>query len=477
MPGQIDWLQSVLKKELGDMYGEAVWQDQQETIKAYAFYDGTGQSWDTKSDLDYTPTKMIVNQTKYLIDEIARFMLSRAPEISIMPTGDDDENKKRCKALEDWLRQTLEDNGWAGQLSKAARDAFIGKRIALKVSGSKGQPPMIRFRPSLEFSHDVNCDTGETTKILYYYHQNNETEPTKQRTWLQKYWLEDGRCYMSQGIYDGNGLLCEDEQNVIEPYNTGLDFIPSAVIINDGLTGDILGESHVQALQDMAITYNRRMSDDQDALKFNMFPQRVFVDASEESMKNAKFAPGAMIDLQTEPTAVDSKAQYGLLEARFGYSERFEAAMNRLIGDMHKHMSVPQVTVDQLKSLGISGKAMKALYWGLITRCEEKWSVWDTAIRWMVRALVSMGKVYGIADHTAAKYTIVIEHLYPIPDDEEDERRLDLQEVNTQTRSRDSYIEKWQPNKDAKSELQQMAVERQLLEEGYFDTSLTGKGG
>lgn len=74
-------------------------------------------------------------------------------------------------------------------------------------------------------------------------------------------------------MYDGTG------RTISETYsdeNTGLDFIPVYVIINDGLTGDMTGKSDVERLWDNQDDYNRLKSDDRDALKFNMFPQRVF---------------------------------------------------------------------------------------------------------------------------------------------------------------------------------------------------------
>jgi len=241
--------------------------------------------------------------------------------------------------------------------------------------------------------------------------------------------------------------------------------MPVYVIVNDGLTGDVLGESDVEEIRQDQDSYNRLKADDLDALKFNMFPIKTFTDASQASMDALKIAPGAMMDLQTDPSAAISgkQAAAGMLEAQFGYDARFEHAIDRIRHDMWSLLSTPEFSIEHLKSLGISGKAMKALYWPLICRCEEKWATWDSALKWMVRVLVKMAKAYGQGDFEGAKYTIGIEHLWPIPDDEEDERRLDLQEVATQVRSRKSYIEKWQPTVTADDELQQIAAEAHSL--------------
>ena len=125
------------------------------------------------------------------------------------------------------------------------------------------------------------------------------------------------------------------------------------------------------------------------------------------------------------------------------------------------------MSLEQLKGFAASGKAMKALYWELTTRCEEKWNEWDAALRWMVQALVKMAGVYGAGSLPALDFTVSIDHRYPIADDEDAERTLDLQEVSQQARSRKSYLEKWQPDADGNAELAQIASEQKMLDDGF----------
>lgn len=460
----ISWMRQELEQELGTIYAAQVWQDLQDTIDLYAIYDGTGQTWEVAAELDYKPTQRITNHIKHLIKEVARFMLSRAPEITIQPDGKDDKNEGLCAELESWVRQVLEENGWAGLLPKAGRDCFVGKRVALKVSGEAKKPLQMSFRPSVEFFYDVTeDDASKITKVIFYYHQNESSDRKQQRIWWQKYWMESGRCQVLEAVYNGYGERISGDT---DPRDTGLDQIPVCVIVNDGLTGDLMGESDAAELRQSQEAYNRLISDDQDALRFNMFPMRIFKNASQESMEKLKISPGAIGDLSTD-AAAQGDVDANILESQFGYDGRFEHAIDRVKKDMYQLLSVPEVDADKLKSLGISGKAMKALYWPLICRCEEKWAAWDTAIRWLVRILVKMAKEYGIADYTAAKYTIGIDHLYPIPDDEEDERGLDMQEVKARVRSRKAYVEKWQPTVDADAEIEQMAAEARMAEDGY----------
>ena len=120
-----------------------------------------------------------------------------------------------------------------------------------------------------------------------------------------------------------------------------------------------------------------------------------------------------------------------------------------------------------LTGLGASGKAMRALYWSLTSRCEERWATgWDTMLIWMAEAMLKIARLHG-EKLPQIEYTLKIEHLYPIIDDEEDERAQDLTEVAQQARSRQSYIAKWQPDVKADAELAQIRKEKAMLEDSF----------
>ena len=269
----------MLLAELNGLYGSAVLADIGKTIRLYEFYDGKGQDWQTPHDLDYKPTKKRVNLVKKLIKREAGFMFGRTPEITFISEENIPDALSAAQAA---LEGVLKASGFKNKLIQAARDCFIGKRIAVKVSGGKDKSVRISFRPSFEFVYTTaedDCDT--LSKIIFFYQTNNEQLRENQRIWKQKYWMQDGRCFLNEGIYNGFGQLLEGGQDA----DTGLDFIPCYVVINDGLTGDMMGESDVAELIDLQNAYNRLNSDDADALKFNMFPQTVATDAKAESLE------------------------------------------------------------------------------------------------------------------------------------------------------------------------------------------------
>ena len=436
--------------ELGGLWGQAVLEDIGKTIRLYEFYDGKGQDWPLPSGLDYKPTKKRVNLVKKLIKREAGFMFGRTPEINIRSGDGNPDAAAHAQML---LLRILEHSRFRNKLIQAARDCFIGKRVALKLSGGFGMEPRVTFRPSFEFIYstaDDDCD--KLDKIIFFYQTNSEPLRRNQRVWKQKYFMRGGRCFLNEGVYDGFGHLLEGGGDV----DTGLDFIPCYVILNEGLTGDLMGESDVAELIDLQNAYNHLNSDDADALRFNMFPQTVATDAKAESLENIVLSPGALVDLQTDPAVMgDSQsrqAKLQKLESSFGYSDRFEAAINRTKNDMFDLLSVPNVSLEQLRGLMQSGKSMRALYWELISRCEEKWASWEPALRWMADALLRMMRVYQNAP-VPENYSVEIEHLYPILEDDFTEMANDRQEVAAGLRSRASYIEKWTVAPDAASEL------------------------
>ena len=121
-----------------------------------------------------------------------------------------------------------------------------------------------------------------------------------------------------------------------------------------------------------------------------------------------------------------------------------------------------------------SGKSMKALYWQLITRCEEKMMAWRPALQWLVEAILELTRVYNIESiPEIADYQVVVENNYPLQEDEDTEITLDLQKVNMQAMSRKSFIKKWANATDdvADEELKQIVAEARMLE-AAFNTML-----
>jgi hypothetical protein len=477
----IDYNQ-LLEAELQGVYGDYL-QKVSQIIKWYEIYDGE-QEWDTATGLDYEPTKKVTNIIKKLIDTRARFMFGRMPYFDIRPVQADAKGsttyQDQAQEKEDLLEKILKANKFHSKLLKARKDCSIGGKVAIKLWAHKDQGLKIIFSPAMEFFPQFDLDdVDRLEKVLFVYALNNETVPEKQKVKKQVWEMQGNRCILNESTHDGKGNLISIEY---QDYYTGLDFIPVIIIQNGGLTGETEGVSDVELLWQNQDAYNKLTSDDMDALKFQMFGQDVVTDAAEASLENLKIAPGALVDLQTDMAQASEgrQAKMDRLESGFSYKDKFEDTVNRIKNDMYDTMEVPNVSLEQLKGLMQSGKSMKALYWALMAACDEDWTEWGPCLEQMVEYIFRMVDTYNLyGKRSVAKYetTLEIQRYYPIQENEDDQKRTDMEEVTTQVRSRKSYIKKWLEVEDIDAELEQIQLEQQMLQDSYTRDLLDSLGG
>ena len=460
--------QEFVTAELTGLYGSAVLQEMSDILRLYDIYEGRENFIDKTEEKDYTQTEKRTNLIKKLIKEESRFLFGKTPELYIQPKNDTEVDKDKAEEINLYLGKILKDNLFSEKLVKGARDCFIGKRAAIKLYANQDTKEIrIMFLPSLEFIYESDEENpNELKKIIFFYQTNKEVEKDKQRIWKQKYEMIDGRCILNEGIYNGNGIL-------IEPINVDVDLqlsgIPCYVIINDGLSGDPFGESDVKELLDNQIQYNRLSSEDVDTLRKGMDRIIYGVDIDPEASEKFQLKPGAFWDVPTDPTAEGKQATLGTIPTDFGYGDKIENSLKRIKSDMYEMLNIPMLSNDELKGMMTSGKTMKALYWQLITRCEEKMMAWRPALEWLIRAILEITEVYQIEKLPQLDYTVTVENNYPLQEDEDEEKTLDLQQVNAQAMSRKTFIKKWQGVTDdvADAEIKQIALEREMLEESY----------
>lgn len=460
--------QEFVTAELAGLYGSAVLQEMNDILRLYDIYEGRENFIDKSEGKDYTQTEKRTNLIKKLIKEESRFLFGKTPELYVQSKNDTDADKDKAGEINLYLNKILKDNLFSEKLVKGARDCFIGKRAAIKLYANQDTKEIrIMFLPSLEFIYESDEENpNELKKIIFFYQTNKEVERDKQRIWKQKYEMIDGRCILNEGIYNGNGIL-------IEPINVDVDLqlsgIPCYVIINDGLSGDPFGESDVKELLDNQIQYNRLSSEDVDTLRKGMDRIIYGVDIDPEASEKFQLKPGAFWDVPTDPTAEGKQATLGTIPTDFGYGDKIENSLKRIKSDMYEMLNIPMLSNDELKGMMTSGKTMKALYWQLITRCEEKMMAWRPALEWLIRAILEITEVYQIEKLPQLDYTVTVENNYPLQEDEDEEKTLDLQQVNAQAMSRKTFIKKWQGVTDdvADAEIKQIALEREMLEESY----------
>jgi hypothetical protein len=462
----------LLKAELQGVYGDYLTKVS-EINRMYAIYSGD-QKWSITDGLDYVPTQKISNYIKKVIGIRSRFMFGKMPYFDIRSIHEDEKGattyQDQAQEKEDLLHQILKDNKFQTKLLKARKDCSIGGKVAIKLWGHKDKGLKIVFSPAQEFFPQYNIDdVDELEKVVFLYAMNNEQEAENQRIKKQVWRLEGGKCLLNESTHNGKGETLSIEY---DDYNTQLDFIPVIIIQNGGLTGETEGVSDVAELWPNQDAYNKLTSDDIDALKFQMFGQDVVTDADEQSLKDIKIAPGAMIDLQTDARqgSEGRQARMERLESGFSYGEKYKDTVGRVKSDMYGLMDVPDVSLEQLKGVIQSGKSMKAIYWELKAACEEDFSEWGPALNQMIEYIFRMVDVYNLyKSRQIAKYetTTHIELVFPLQEDEDVEKGIDMQEVVAEVRSRSSYMKKWGGDIDIDAELEQIQREKAMLQDSY----------
>ena len=349
--------------------------------------------------------------------------------------------------------------------------------------------------PEFTYEFDPN-DVDKLVKVQIAYQDEQTVGKIQQEQRWHKWTYdirEDGYCWCVYEIVDGTNTTAfidvmasplvgnddteEDVQSqqveLRQEWNTGLTQIPCKVIFNDGLTGDVRGHSDIKDLMDMAMDYNKTISDYRDALRFKMFEQPVFIDADSNSLDGIKIAPNALIDLKSDPALgngvnASSTAKAQMLSSTFNFAAPADSYLTRLKQDMYELMEQPMP--EQLVDVP-SGKALKMIYYDLITRCEEKWSEWDEALEWLVGLMEEAIITYGLysdrpeIDTMTLETVTVWQHNYPIPDDEADNKQVGIAEVQANVRSKKSYIEEFSNVEDAEAEYQQILDETNQMNE------------
>ncbi|MFG0953186.1 hypothetical protein ACGAKC_19380, partial [Clostridioides difficile] len=88
-------------------------------------------------------------------------------------------------------------------------------------------------------------------------------------------------CFIKIEKFKGDNL---SKPIKITENDTKLSKIPCWVIVNEQSITNIRGISDIEDLKPLQDTYNKRLSDFNDSLKFLMFGQTVVVDATEETV-------------------------------------------------------------------------------------------------------------------------------------------------------------------------------------------------
>ena len=432
------------------------------------------------SNGDYVPATLRYKMAASLINKEARFLFAESPDVTVDAKGDVGQVSKEAKdELTNWndlLKSVLDANLFEKALLQAAKDCFIGKRVAGVVNFNEEDGVTITFLPATQFLFETRIGNDNIlTKFVCFIVVKDSTTLNDKRVFKKKYTLIDGVVHLEERMYDGAGReVSAEEFEPTEQQPTKLSTIPAVVFLNDGLTGDSKGESEIDLLQDYEQYYSKLANGDIDAERKTMNPTRYAIDMDQRSTKGLSSSAGAFWDLQSDQNLDHPAPKVGMLESAMNYSEALKTSLDRIKTVGYEQVDMPNITLETMTGAITSGKALKAIYWPLIVRCKEKMKMWGPKLRQLAEIVFEGALAYP---NTITKYVdtplvpvaheIHVEQNTPLPEDELEERNMDLAEVAAQTMSKKSYMKKWRglTDDEAQEELEQIALERQIIDD------------
>lgn len=426
---------------------------------------------------DYVPAKLNYKMCASLINKEARFLFAEQPDIVVEPKGDVgktlQETKDAITQMNDLVKTVLDENKFEQNLIKGAKDCFIGKRVAGLVNFNEDDGITITFLPSTQFIYDTKIGNSNIiTKFVCFIIVKDSSMLSEKRIFKKKYELIDDVVYLEEVLYDGAGTeldVITERQEILLP------MIPVSIFINDGLLDDEKGESEIEILQDEESWFSKLSNADIDAQRKGMNPTKYVVDMDSNSTKNLSTGAGAFWDMGSDQNLDNAHPLVGLLEPNMSYSSSLDTTLKRIKKSAYDQVDMPDI--EEMQATITSGKALKAIYWGLIVRCKEKMKMWSPQLRNMVDIIIKGAITYP---HCITKYVdgelmdvpyeIKVEQNIPLPEDEIEEKNIDLSEVESKTMSRKAYMKKWRglTDDEVQEELEQIAKERQMIEDSSF---------
>lgn len=472
---------SLINAEVGPEVAHDTLEELTEICKYYKAYKKGADFTVEGTNGDYVPANLRYKMAATLINKEARFLFAEPPDIKVEPKGDvgkvSQDAKDAITVLQDLIKTVFEKNMFEDKLIKAARDCFIGKRVAALVNFNEEDGITVSFLPSTQFIFETKIGNPSVlTKFVAFIVIRESRELKSKLIFKKKFELneDDGLVYLEEVLYSGAGAQVE----VLTEYQeTLLDFIPACVFLNDGLTGDEDGESEIDSLYDYEKYYSKLGNADIDAGRKSMNPTKYTVDMESRSTKDLSTAPGAVWHLGTDQNLDHPNPSTGILEPSMSYSEPLKTTLDRIKTAGYEAVDMPNITLESMVGAITSGKALKAVYWPLIVRCKEKMKMWGPQLQRLAEIIIEGAKKYPdtavnyINDPIEmVAYEITVESNLPLPEDEVEERTMDLAEVEAQTMSKKTYMKKWRNMTDdeVEDELYQMALERQILEDAAF---------
>lgn len=434
----------------------AFWRNDFTNIKKFYKIYRKGVKFNTEGNNgDYVPSQKKYKMSANLVNKTARFLFADRCDIEIDKRSDSQkitkQDKKTLTNIFDYVEEVFAENNFWEELLKSAKDAMIGKRIAIMANFSEQSGVDLVFFNSLQFMYDLDLDTNELNMFMAFKRTIKSSDKDKQRFLCKKYTREwDGKkyvVYLEERLYDGAGNL-KDTPFKRSPVK--LEKIPVKIVLNDGLVGEEFGESDIAKVMGYEEVYSKLSNADIDAQRKTMNPVTYTIDMDVSSTNKLPRSPGSYWDLVSDSSHPNTKPDVGTIESTMAYSEALDLSLSRIKDSAFEELEVPNITSEMLKGNVTTGKALKAIYWPLIVRCKEKMLSWEPAIRGIVQLIIdglwtysNITKRYTFEEISETDVEVHVRNMFPLPEDEQELKRSDLESVQAHTMSKRTFMKKW----------------------------------
>lgn len=437
----------------------------------YNIYE-KGKSFVPQNNGDNVSSSLRFKQIRTLINKEARFMFSQTPDVNVLST--ESNVSEKLKQYQKIVDKVIEKNKFSKKLIEGAKDCLIGKRIACLIDYSVEQGIQLHFYDSLHFYYELNTGNNLADVFICWEYLTNSDSLIQQEILVNRYDVENDKVYMSSVLYDGTG---KEMEQIISRKEIDLPYIPVEIITNDELLKDNRGVSEIKELEEYEESYSKLSNADIDSNGKGMNPIYYVVDMNGNTTKKLSLGAGAFWDLKTDQMQDNMSPQVGVLAPALNHTEPVKTTLERIKTMMYSEVDMPDISQEGLLSGITSFKALKALYYPLMVRCDEKMITWIPSLTRIFNivlelALLNKNEVvsfYELSSLEEIQYSVKVVENYALLDDEEEEKTLDMEEVNLDIRSRASYNRKWrrdelETDEQIEKELMQIAKEKNMLD-------------
>lgn len=432
-------------------------------IALWDFYMGPGQEWTLDDNIDYVPSKEKLNFTKEIIDRQNMILTNKKYQINITPLIEGTDVSKIIQLI-----RVVEENSKIQNIIKNMDlEKSVMKKSALRIIGNRDKQilKVVNHNP-LEFFHSTD-DDGTLLNVNFHYltEETYYNVDENKEFFVGNYYLENGKCLWDAKIKDAKGKVVK---NLSQMVDTGLDFIPVEVFINNPQIDSYNGYSDVTDIEGLQRIYNMIVNAMVDNIGFDINKMIKIINNEMNKSKNSdlklKIKPGSMFELDKGQDIAFVANETNIVEV-LNFVNKIKDEAYQL-----KH----QPTNSQLATAK-SGKEIENMYNALEKYCATKFSELDDGLKNVYRNVVKVNNTLGIYPELVTDVPFNIEILpnFDIFDDVQTDKENMIKLAEIGKLSIRTLLEKVAGVEDAEAEFARIIEEQKLLSGASNDAYLT----